>query len=108
MLTNRYLNGAIPEGSRASHGKFLKSDYLTPQLLKSIEGLNAIAAGRNQSLAEMAISWLLRDDTVTSVIVGASSKEQLATTLKSLDNTTFTPDQLTAIDRLTSPLSPSI
>ncbi len=84
LLTNRYLNG-IPEGSRMSKGKFLRSDMLTPQLLAQLQQLNAIAAKRGQSLAQMALQWILKQQGVTSVLVGASSVEQLQTNLRCID-----------------------
>ena len=99
VLTNRYLNG-IPQGSRASRAQHLKPETITPELIAKIGALNEIAAQRGQSLAQMATAWLLKDDYVTSVLVGASSVEQLADTLSSLNNTTFTPGELAAIDTI--------
>ena len=81
LLTDRYLNG-IPEGSRMTQGRFLKADVLTPELLNKLKGLNQEAAERGQSLAEMALSWILEQKGVTSVLVGASSTEQLAKNLR--------------------------
>ncbi|MDE6582858.1 MAG: aldo/keto reductase [Duncaniella sp.] len=97
ILTDRYLNG-IPSGSRASIGKFLKSEMITPALVEKLKKLNAIAGRRGQTLAEMSLAWLLKDNRVTSVIVGSSSVAQLADTIRCLDNLTFTPDELTEID----------
>lgn len=99
VLTSRYFNG-VPEGSRASKGVFLKADRLTPELVGKMKALDAIARRRGQTLAQMAVSWLLKDDKVTSVIVGSSSVAQLADTLKSLDNTVFGADELAEIDRI--------
>lgn len=97
VLTNRYFDG-IPEGSRASHGKFLKADRFTPELLNTLHRLNEIALRRGQTLAQMAVSWLLKDNLVTSVIVGSSSVGQLADTLASLDNVRFSDEELNDID----------
>lgn len=98
MLTNRYLKG-IPEGSRASkpHG-FLKENDITPEKLAKIRKLNDIAVSRNQTLAEMAIAWLLKDKRVTSVLIGASSVAQLMDNLGSLKNTSFSKDELEKIE----------
>ena len=81
LLTDRYLNG-IPEDSRMSKGKFLKESMLTPELLERIKGYNAEAQQRGQTLAGMALSWILEQKGVTSVLVGASSTEQLAKNIK--------------------------
>lgn len=97
LLTDRYLNG-IPEGSRMTHSQFLRPEHLTDEKLRQIKALNQMALGRGQKLSEMALAWLLRDKRVTSVLVGASSCEQLDTNLKLFDNMTFTPDELKAID----------
>jgi L-glyceraldehyde 3-phosphate reductase len=99
MLTNRYLNG-IPEGSRASkpHG-FLKQNDITPEKIAKIRRLNEIAVSRNQTLAEMAIAWLLKDNRVTSVLIGASSVDQLMDNLGSLKNTSFSKDELEKIEQ---------
>lgn len=97
ILTNRYLNG-IPEGSRASKNKFLKSETITPELVEKLNALNKIASDRNQSLAEMSLAWLLKDNKVTSVIIGSSSVKQLADSIRSVDNTCFSQSELEAID----------
>lgn len=99
LLTNRYLQG-IPADSRVARGGYLKKEELTPALLQKIARLNDVAARRGQTLAEMALAWLLKDDRVTSVIVGASSVEQLADNLKALRNTSFTEEELSKIDRI--------
>ncbi len=99
ILTGRYLNG-VPEGSRASKGKFLKPEMITPELVEKLKKLNVIAEERGQTLAEMSLAWLLKDKYVTSVIVGSSSTAQLADSIRCLDNTTFTPEELTAIDHI--------
>ena len=81
LLTDRYLNG-VPEGSRMSKGKFLKEEMLTPELLTKLEHYNEIAESRGESLAEMALAWILHQKAVTSVLVGASSTAQLEKNLK--------------------------
>lgn len=97
LLTDRYLNG-IPEGSRASVGGHLKAADITEEKLTAIRRLNAIAQRRGQTLAEMALAWILADRRVTSVIVGASSVEQLAKNLKVLNSPAFTAEELKEID----------
>lgn len=97
MLTDRYING-IPEGSRASKQVFLKKDQITPEYLKKIKKLNEIASGRNQKLSQMALSWLLKDERITSVLVGASSVQQLEDNLKCLANLSFSKDELIKIE----------
>ena len=97
MLTSRYLHG-VPEGSRASQGKSLGEDLLSDEALHHIKALNTIAEGRGQTLAQMALAWALRDERVTSVLVGASRPEQLLDNLGALGNLDFTADELTAID----------
>lgn len=104
LLTNRYLNG-VPEGSRmAKSDTSLPSKVLTPQLLDALRGLNALAQNRGQSLAQMSLSWLLTDPRVTSVLIGASSLAQLKDNLKSLDNTSFTAEELQEIQRISAPI----
>jgi L-glyceraldehyde 3-phosphate reductase len=97
LLTNRYLKG-IPSDSRAAkpHG-FLKKEQITKETLKKINKLNEIAITRDQSLAQMAIAWLLKDIRVTSVLVGASSSEQLSINLQSMLNTYFSKEELEII-----------
>ena len=97
LLTDRYLNG-IPEDSRIAHGGHLKKESLTETTLKRIQALNAIAQRRGQTLAEMALAWILKDDYVTSVIVGASSTAQLEKNLKALESASFTQEELKEID----------
>lgn len=100
MLTNKYLHG-IPENSRAAkpHG-FLQKEALTESRLRQINDLNALAVNRGQSLAQMALSWLLKDPRITSVLVGASSSEQLLDSLKCLDNLQFDQEELTKIEQI--------
>ena len=97
MLTDRYLGG-IPEGSRAAKGSSLNPARLTDQVLGQVRALDEIAAGRGQSLAQMALAWALRDARVTSVLVGASSVEQLEANVAAVDRLDFTADELAAID----------
>ncbi|MBR7744393.1 L-glyceraldehyde 3-phosphate reductase [Phycicoccus sp. BSK3Z-2] len=98
MLTDKYLGG-IPEGSRASQGKSLDPSLLTDEALDHVRKLDAMAKERGQSLAQMALAWALRDERVTSVLVGASSVEQLDDSLDATKNLAFTDDELAAIDR---------
>jgi L-glyceraldehyde 3-phosphate reductase len=100
LLTNKYLNG-IPPGSRASkeHG-FLKEEEVTPVRVKQIQQLNEIAIQRSQSLAQMALAWLLKDQRVTSVLIGASSPAQLADSLQCLKSKAFSSDELEAIEKI--------
>ena len=98
MLTDRYLGG-IPSGSRASEGSSLDADWLTAENLGKIRALNDLAAGRGQSLAQMALAWTLRDPRMTSTLIGASSVAQLDANLAALDKRDFTPDELAEIDR---------
>lgn len=100
LLTNRYLNG-IPEDSRMAAGTTsLKPSLLTEEMLASLRGLDAIARRRGQSLAQMALAWLLHDERVSSVIVGASSVAQLKDTVKATQNTAFTDEELLEIERI--------
>ena len=104
LLTNRYLE-IIPEGSRISkpHG-FLKSDTLTGSRREALVKLNEIALERGQTLAQMAIAWLLKDSRVTSVLIGASSEIQLQENLKSIENIEFSAEELALIDRVAMPV----
>jgi L-glyceraldehyde 3-phosphate reductase len=98
MLTDKYLDG-IPEGSRASRESSLSPDLLTPEALEKIRALNEIAGRRGQSLAQMAVAWVLRDERITSALVGASSVEQLEANVAALENLDFSPDELAEIDK---------
>lgn len=100
LLTDRYLGG-IPAGSRAERNFSLKRDTITPELTDRLARLNEMAARRGQTLAQMALAWVLKDSRVTSVIVGASSKEQLDANLKAIGNTVFCDEELTQINALT-------
>lgn len=100
LLTNRYLNG-IPSDSRAAKATgFLQLNQVTEDRIKKARHLGEIAARRGQTLAEMALAWLLKDQRVTSVIVGASSVQQLLNNLKATDNIWFSPEELSAIENI--------
>jgi len=99
MLTDRYLDG-VPEGSRASRPTSLSPELLTDEALARIRALNELAAGRGQSLAQMALAWTLRDPRVTSALIGVSSVEQLESNVSALDRLDFDADELADIDRL--------
>jgi L-glyceraldehyde 3-phosphate reductase len=98
MLTDKYLEG-IPEGSRASRDDTLSPDLITDEALGKIRALQEIAAGRGQSLAQMALAWTLRDPRVTSTVVGASSVAQLEENVAALEHPDFTDEELAEIDR---------
>jgi len=98
MLTDKYLGG-VPEGSRAAQGKSLDPELFTEQSLAHVRALNELAAARGQSLAQLALAWALRDERVTSVLVGASSVRQLEDNVAALDNLEFSADEITAIDQ---------
>jgi len=102
LLTDKYLKG-IPADSRAAkpHG-FLQSDQITETIQQQLNQLNTIAQDRGQKLAQMALSWILRDERITSVLVGASRPEQLADSLKCLNNINFSDSELKNIDRILS------
>jgi L-glyceraldehyde 3-phosphate reductase len=97
LLTSRYLDG-VPEDSRAAKGVFMDESMLTEERLDRVRALNSIASDRGQTLAQMAIAWILRRPEVTSALVGASSVEQLDDTLGALDRLDFTDDELAAIE----------
>ncbi len=99
LLTDRYLNG-IPADSRVARGGYLKKEQLTEETLSKVRRLDEVARRRGQTLAEMALAWLLKDDLVTSVIVGASSVEQIERNLKAVKNTTFSAEELAEIDSI--------
>ena len=100
LLTDRYLNG-IPDDSRIkTDGRFLGENALTEQRLAKIRQLNDLAAERGQTLAQMALSWILRDGIVNSVLVGASKPEQILDNIKATQNTKFTDEELALIDKI--------
>ena len=100
LLTDRYLNGVPGDSKIRTDGRFLKEDALSEERLGQIRALNDIAAQRGQSLAEMALSWVLRDGAVTSVLVGASRPEQVLDNIRAVENTTFTEEELKKIDEI--------
>jgi L-glyceraldehyde 3-phosphate reductase len=99
VLTGKYLGG-VPAGSRASRGGSLSRDEISEDKLTQVRGLGDIAQARGQSLAQLALSWVLRDPRVTSALIGASSVAQLEENLAAAGNTSFTGEELTAIDKL--------
>lgn len=100
MLTDKYLNG-IPEDSRVAKGVgFLKESHLSTERIDQIRKLNQIAVQRGQKLAHMALSWILKDKRITSVLVGASKPDQLTDSLKCLENTSFSQEELVKIDEI--------
>ncbi|MEG2784128.1 MAG: L-glyceraldehyde 3-phosphate reductase [Lachnospiraceae bacterium] len=101
LLTDKYLHG-IPQDSRIKRdGRFLKESDVTTERLQKIQGLDEIAKERGQSLAQMALSWILRDGEVTSVLIGASKPEQILENVKIVHNTSFTEEEIRRIDLLT-------
>lgn len=99
-LSDRYLDG-IPQDSRIrTDGRFLKETILTPHKLEQIRSLNKIAQQRGQTLAEMALAWILRDGIVTSVLIGASKPSQILDNVKAISNTSFTQEELDLIDSI--------
>ena len=98
LLTNKYLNG-VPQNSRANDGVWFQKEFLSEDNLKRVRALNEIAKRRGQSLAQMAIAWVLRDERVTSALIGARNVEQLDNSLEALKQLQFTGDELNEIDR---------
>jgi len=98
MLTDKYLDG-IPEGSRATRGSSLSPNLITAEALTKIRALNEVAGRRGQTLAQMAVAWVLRDERVTSALIGASSVAQLEDSLGALRRLAFTDEELSEIDR---------
>jgi L-glyceraldehyde 3-phosphate reductase len=98
MLTDRYLDG-IPDDSRAAQGKSLDPELLSERALSHIRSLNEVAQGRGQSLAQLALAWVLRDQRVTTVLIGASSVAQLDDNLAVLDNLELSQDELDTIEQ---------
>ena len=97
LLTNRYLNG-IPDDSRAATTQWLSDRNITPEYLERVRGLQEIAAGRGQTLAQLALSWVLRVPEVTSALIGASSVAQLDDNLAALDAAPLTAEEIAAIE----------
>jgi L-glyceraldehyde 3-phosphate reductase len=98
MLSTKYLKG-MPEGSRATQGKSLRKDFISKDAVKRISALNDIAKARGQSLAQMAIAWVLRDERMTTALIGASRAEQIKEIAGAVKNTSFTKKELAEIDR---------
>ncbi|HWC41131.1 MAG TPA: L-glyceraldehyde 3-phosphate reductase [Actinomycetota bacterium] len=98
LLTSRYLDG-VPEGSRASRPGSMDRDQLSEETLAKVRALSELAAGRGQSLAQMAVAWTLRDPRVTSALLGASSVAQLEDNVAALDNLAFDDEELAEVDR---------
>ena len=100
LLTDRYING-IPEDSRVkTDGRFLNEGRITPEVIEKVKKLNSLASARGQSLAQMALGWILKDDTVTSVLIGASKPEQIIENIEAVKNTSFTDEELKMIDAI--------
>ena len=99
MLTNKYLNG-VPNDSRAMQGKSLDRDKISPELVETLNQLKVIASGRGQTLAQMALAWVLRGGRVTTALIGASKPEQVLDCVGAVENLNFTADELSEIDRL--------
>ena len=103
LLTDKYLHG-IPEDSRAARPTgFLQKSHITDERLNQIRDLNSLAIQRGQSLAQMALAWILKDERVTSVLIGASRPEQLSDSLKALDNLGFSAEELARIEEILAP-----
>jgi L-glyceraldehyde 3-phosphate reductase len=98
MLTDKYLDG-VPEGLRATQDGSLSTRLLSEETLAKVRALNEIAAQRGQTLAQMALAWTLRDERMTSTLIGVSSLAQLEDSLQALDDLSFSPDELAEIDR---------
>ena len=100
LLTDKYLHG-IPQDSRASkeHG-FLKTSQITPEILDKIGKLNSLAQSRNQSLAQMALAWILKDERITSVLIGASKPQQLIDSVACMDNLNFSNEEVSKIESI--------
>jgi L-glyceraldehyde 3-phosphate reductase len=99
ILTRKYLNG-IPDGSRAAQGKSLDPATITPQAIASVRALDALAQTRGQTLAQMALAWVLRDGGITTALIGASTPEQVTDCAGAIRNLTFTAEELSQIDRI--------
>ena len=98
LLSNKYLNG-IPKGSRATAGKFLKTEQIEPALVAKLKRLNTLAEARGQTLAQMAIAWVLREKWITSALIGASKPEQIEDCVGALKAASFSQDELSQIEK---------
>ena len=101
LLTKKYLGG-IPEGSRATKGASLNKDLITDEMIAALQGLNAIAEARGQTLAQMAIAWVLRDEGITTALIGASKASQIVDCVGAAQNMEFTAAELAEIDKFAS------
>ena len=100
LLTGKYIDG-VPKNSRAGRGNpFLKPEHVTAELIGKLKGLQAVAQKRGQSLAAMALSWILRDERITSALIGARTVEQVEANVEAAKNTTFSPEELAEIDKI--------
>lgn len=99
LLTNKYLDGDVPKNSRAAKAHFLKPEAISETYLQRARGLNQIASERGQSLSQLALSWTLRNSSITSTLIGASSVRQLEENVKAIEKTSFSANELTAIDQ---------
>ena len=99
LLTDKYLIG-IPDGSRATKGVFLRKDNITKEIINKVKLLNNLAKKRGQSLAQMALAWLLKDNRITSVLIGARTVEQLKDNLGTLENLEFSQEELTKTEKI--------
>ncbi|TGD43800.1 L-glyceraldehyde 3-phosphate reductase [Pseudotabrizicola sediminis] len=99
ILTKKYLGG-IPDGSRAAQGKSLNPGTITPRAIESVKALDAIAQARGQTLAQMAIAWVLREEKITTALIGASKPEQVVDCVGAIHNLTFTAGELAQIDQV--------
>jgi L-glyceraldehyde 3-phosphate reductase len=99
VLTNKYLRG-IPAGSRAAQGKSLNPDAISDAKIAMVRALNEMAEGRGQTLAQMALAWVLREGGITSALIGASKPEQVSDCVGAIRNLSFTPDELATIDQI--------
>ena len=100
LLTDRYMTGTVPDGSRASEGRWLQPGPISDTYLQRVRALNDIASARGQSLAQLALLWVLRNPEVTSALIGASSVAQLESNIKALDGAALTPEEIEAIEPL--------
>ena len=100
LLTDRYLHGVPADSRIRTDGRFLKETALTDERLSQILSLNQLAMERGQTLAEMALGWVLHDDAVTSVLIGASKPAQILDNIKALENTAFSKEELARIDAI--------
>jgi L-glyceraldehyde 3-phosphate reductase len=99
-LTDKYLNGIPPDSRAAKAHGFLRAEQISPDLVTMVRGLDRLATERNQTLAQMALAWVLRDKRVTSALIGASKVEHIEQNIKALDNLQFSSDELRAIDNI--------